>query len=380
MMRTKIKYASAIFMAFIIVIISINIYEPDREQKIRGSIEVLVNEDSYDYLFECANNFMKFNDKTYIKISKINSYNKFDEIIKEMNKNTISIIGQINKFDFEKLEYKDLGYYEEETQLIDTYTKNFASYRITQLQHGNESIGIPLNSRPLALYVREDFLKQYGYKRDDMNTWKDVIAIGKDIYERSGKQIRIINAVGQDYEDLLDLITMELLNDQSANEIKVQVENMIKELKDNNILNLEEGGEFLARISSINAMREIMGIEEYCEWSIGNVPSLEPGTNKFFAADGDNLIIINNNLENSGLIEKFITYVITNNKNTIKYVKQGKFFSSYLYTYKDKEVEEPVKNFVGKSPLVVLSNIEEKTLELSDYDKYIKIKKELRVQ
>lgn len=379
-MKNKIKYAGAIFAAFVVVIISINIYQPNKEQKVRGQIEVLVNEDSYDYLVESANNFMKLNDKTYIKISKIDDYTKFDEIMKAPDKTTLPIIGQINRFDFENLEYKDLGYYEEETELINTYTKNFAKYRISQVKSGDEIIGIPLNSRPLGLYVREDILRQYGYKRDDMNTWKDVIVIGKDIYERSDGKIKIINAIGQDYEDLLDLLTMEFLNDESVDDIKLHVENMIKELKDNNILNFEEGGEFLARISSINAMREIMGIEEYCEWSIGNVPSLDPGTNKFFAGEGDNLIIINQNSENSRLIEKFITYVITNNKDTIKYVKKGNFFSSYLYTYKSKEIEEPVKNFVGKSPLIVLSNIEEKTLELFDYDKYIEVKKELRVQ
>lgn len=379
-MKNKIKYASFIAIAFVIVIISINIYQPNKEQKIRGQMEVLVNEDSYDYLVESANNFMKLNDRTYIKISKIDDYTKFDEIMKAPDKNTVPVIGQINRFDFEKLEYKDLGYYEEETELINTYTKNFAKYRISQVKSDDEIIGIPLNSRPLALYIREDLLRQYGYKRDDMNTWKDVIDIGKDIYERSDGKIKIINAMGQDYEDLLDLLTMELLNDESIDDIKLHVENMIKELKDNNILNLEEGGEFLARISSINAMRDIMGIEEYCEWSIGNVPSLEPGTSKFFAGEGDNLIIINQGSENSRLIEKFITYVITNNKDTIKYVKQGKFFSSYLYTYKSKEIEDQVKNFVGKNPLIVLSNIEEKTLELSDYDKYIEVKKELRVQ
>lgn len=380
-MKNKIKYVVGFFVAFVIVIISINIYQPNKEQKIRGHIEILVNESSYDYLVECANNFMKLNDKAYVLISKIDDYTKIDEAIKDSNKKTSAILGQINRFDFERLQYHDLKYYEEETQLLNTYSKNFANYRNSQVKSGDKAIGIPLNSRPLALYVREDLLSQYGYEGEAMNTWKDVIDIGKDIYERSGKKIKIINAVDKDYEDLLDLLTMELLStDKSNEEIKQEVENMMKELEDNNILNLSDGGEFLARISSINAMREIMSIEQSCEWRALNVPSLEPGTNKFFSGEGDNIIVINQNPDDSRLIEKFITYVITNNKDTIKYVKEGKFFSSYLYTYKNKEIEEPVKNFVGKSPLVVLSNIEEKTLALSDYDKYIKIKKELRMQ
>lgn len=377
-MKNKIKYAVAFFIVLVIVIISINLFQPNKEQKIRGSIEILVNENSYDYLVECANNFMKLNDKISIRISKLDDYKQIDEIIKQSTQLTSGNIAQINRSNLETLEFNDLEYYDEETALLNTYAKNFAKYRLNEVKYGDKTIGIPLNSRPLALYIREDMLKEYGYERDSINTWEDVIDIGKDIYEKSDGKVKMINATGQDYEDLLDLLIMEILNnDKSVDNIKTEVQNKIQELKDNNILNLEDGGAFLARISSINAMGEIMGIDQPCEWSIGNVPSIEPGTNKFFASEGDNLIILNQSDENKALIEKFITYVITNNKETLKYVKQGKFFSSYLYTYNSKEIEEPVKNFVGKSPLVVLSNIEEKTLEIPDYDKYIKVKKML---
>ena len=68
---------------------------------------------------------------------------------------------------------------------------------------------------------------------------------------------------------------------------------------------------------------------------------------------------------------------MTNTQDSIKFVKQGEFFSSYLYTYKSIEIEEPVNNFVGASPLVVLSNVEEKTLPIEEYDKYIKIKQRI---
>jgi multiple sugar transport system substrate-binding protein len=214
-----------------------------------------------------------------------------------------------------------------------------------------------------------------------MNTWEDVINIGKDIYTKSDGKVSIINATGQDYEDLLDLLTMECFSDNnSIDEVKLEVQAIIKRLKENNILNLQDGGEFLARISSINAMKEIMQIKEICMWSVGNVPSIKPGVNKFFASEGDNLLVLNQTADNEKLIEKFITYVITNNKETVKYVKEGKFFSSYLYTYNSKEIEEDVKNFIGKNPLVILSNIEEKTPGISDYEKYIKIKQALRAQ
>jgi multiple sugar transport system substrate-binding protein len=42
-MKNKIKYAVAFSILFVIGIISINLFEPNKEQQIGGSIELLVN-------------------------------------------------------------------------------------------------------------------------------------------------------------------------------------------------------------------------------------------------------------------------------------------------------------------------------------------------
>jgi len=377
-MRNKIKYVVLFFVFLALGIISINLFQPSKEQQVKGNIEILVNENSYDYLVECANDFMKVNDKTVISIRKLENYNQIINTSESAKMKTTNI-AQIDRFNFEQLKLDDHEYYNKDDKLLNNYAKNFSEYRVNQVKYGDNSIGIPLTSRPLAFYIREDMLKEYGFKRESMNTWDDIIKIGKEVYTKSNGKVSIINATGQDYEDLLDLLTMEIFNsDKNVDEMKLEVQAMLKKLKDNNILNLTNGGEFLARVSSLNAMSEIMKIETPCEWSVGNVPSIKPGGNKFFASEGDNLLVLNQNTDNEKLIEKFITYVITNNKQTVKYVKEGKFFSSYLYTYSTKEIEDGIKNFVGKSPLVVLSNVEEKTPKINDYGKYIKVKQELR--
>ncbi|OVE65747.1 sugar ABC transporter substrate-binding protein [Clostridium diolis] len=380
-MKNKIKYAIVFSVLLLIGIVSINLFQPNKEQQVRGNIELLVNENSYEYLVECANNFMKENDRTSISVKKLENYNQIVNNNSEgSTKSKISSIAQIDRFSFDKLKLDNYEYYNKDDKLLSEYAKNFSKYRVAQVKYGDSSIGIPLTSRPLAFYVREDLLKSYGYERDSLNTWDDIIRIGKDIHEKSNGKIFIINATDQDYEDLMDLLTMEILSDgdKSTDVVKSEVQAMMKKLEDNNILNLQNGGEFLARISSINAMKEIAALDVPCTWSVNNVPSLKPGANKFFSSEGDNLLILNQSSENDKLIEKFITYVITNNKEAVKYVKEGKFFSSYLYTYNTKDIEEPVKNFTGKSPLVVLSNIEEKTPIISNYDEYIKIKQEIR--
>ncbi|AQR93239.1 ABC transporter substrate-binding protein [Clostridium saccharoperbutylacetonicum] len=376
-MKNKVKYIIIFSILLVIGIISINLFQPNKEQQVKGTIEIFASEDSYDYLAECANNFMKQNEKALITVTKLKDYSQITSGKQDTKvKNKVVNITQISRSNFEQFKFND---YVNNDKILNDYAKNFSKYRISQVKDGDNYIGIPLTSRPLALYVREDMLKTYGYKRADMNTWDDFITIGKDIYNKSNGTVKILNATGQDYEDLLDLLTMENMNsDKNVEQIKLDVQTMLTNLKNNNILNLEDGGQFLSRISSINGMRELMALKDACEWSTGNVPSIKAGTNKFFAAEGDNLVIVNQDSDNEKLVEKFMTYIITDNDDTVKYVKQGKFFSSYLNTYASKDIEEQRKNFVGNSPLVVLSNIEEKAPEISDYDKYTKVRKELR--
>lgn len=377
-MRNKIKYTIILFVVLAVGIISINLYHPQKEQQVKGHIELVVTDESYDFLTLCANKFMESNSKTTITLSKIDSSSEFESILDNTAKTKLSNIGEIDRFTLENLGIDKLKTYEDENELLNTYEKNFAKYRVNQVKYDGKAIGIPLTSRPLALYIREDMLRQYNYDRGDINTWDDLIKLGKDIFEKSNGTVRILNATGQDYNDLVDLLIMQTMTkDLTEDKVIDNVAAKVDELKNNNILNMYDGGEYLARISSINAMKEIMAIEEDCEWSAGAVPSMHAGTNKFYASDGLNLIILNENADNKNLIDKFITYVMTNTQDSIKFVKDGDFFSSYLYTYKSTEIEEHINNFTGAMPLVVLSNIEEKSLPIDDYDKYIKIKQSL---
>lgn len=372
-MRSKIKFGVIFLFILAAVILSINLNKPDKEQVLKGKIEIIAYENTYDYLVECADKFMELNDKTNVMVKKI--YNK-DEILQEINNNTqITYIAQINRSDFDSMGLEKSNYLEGQDQILNNYSKNFAEYRLGQVKYDDISIGIPFLSRPLALYVREDMLNQYGYSKEEMNTWNDVIKIGMDIYEKSNGKVKIMNATGQDYEDLVSLLTMEYISkDADEEHIKSQVTAMLDDLTNKNILNLYDGEEFLCRISSINAVKEIAAIDVECIWSVENVPSISHGTSKFYASEGDNLVVLNDINENKKLVEKFITYVMTNNSDAVSYVTQGKFFSSYLYTYKNKDIEVMPNNFVGNSPLVILDNIEEKSNCINDYSKYINIR------
>lgn len=374
----KVRY----FIIIIFIVLSIfllnNIRSSNKEENIKGNIVIWANEDTYDYLCEYANLFMESYDKTKIEISLIYSSNYKDKILSSINDNSTPDIIQLSTNESRRLiKENDLRkYISKEKGIVDNYSSNFSVARIKEANDKEGLVGVPLTSRPLALYLREDMLAQYGYTYEDINTWDDLKRVGKDILEKTSGEVRILNGVGQDYEDIISLLVMQAM--EGSND-KGKIEELVKtKLSEiSNIMNTKVDGKFLARISSINSMRELTALDVPCEWTVNNAPAKLNGSNKFYVAEGYNLLVLNESEENSALIKRFLEFLATNTEESIKYVKEGKFFSSYLSTYKNKSIEESIKNFSGKSPLVVMSNIYEKAPEINDYELYLEVKNKI---
>lgn len=374
----KVRY----FFIMLFIVLSIfllnNIRSSNKEENIKGNIVIWANEDTYDYLCEYANLFMKSYDKTKVEVSLIYSSNYKDKILSFINNNSTPDIIQLSTNDSRRLiKENDLRkYISEEKGIVDSYSSNFSVGRIKEANDKEGLVGVPLTSRPLALYLREDMLAQYGYTYEDINTWDDLKRIGEDILEKTSGEVRILNGVGQDYEDIVSLLVMQAMEESNdKGKIEELVKTRLSEIS--NIMNTKVDGKFLARISSINSMRELKALDVPCEWTANNAPAKLNGSNKFYVAEGYNLLVFDESEENSALIKRFLEFLATNTEESIKYVKEGKFFSSYLSTYKNKSIEESIKNFSGKSPLVVMSNIYEKAPEINDYEVYLEVKNKI---
>ena len=374
----KVRY----FFIMLFIVLSIfllnNIRSSNKEENIKGNIVIWANEDTYDYLCEYANLFMKSYDKTKVEVSLIYSSNYKDKILSSINNNSTPDIIQLSTNDSRRLiKENDLRkYISEEKGIVDSYSSNFSVGRIKEANDKEGLVGVPLTSRPLAFYLREDMLAQYGYTYEDINTWDDLKRIGEDILEKTSGEVRILNGVGQDYEDIVSLLVMQAMEESNdKGKIEELVKTRLSEIS--NIMNTKVDGKFLARISSINSMRELKALDVPCEWTANNAPAKLNGSNKFYVAEGYNLLVFDESEENSALIKRFLEFLATNTEESIKYVKEGKFFSSYLSTYKNKSIEESIKNFSGKSPLVVMSNIYEKAPEINDYEVYLEVKNKI---
>ncbi|WP_244833721.1 carbohydrate ABC transporter substrate-binding protein [Clostridium sp. BJN0001] len=372
-MNKKIKIIGFFLALMIIIIMSIFFLRHSDKEKIEGSISIAVNDDMYEYMQDVADKFMLQNQGTNIKIDKISDTASLEDIIKDNTLNYTMV--QINDTKLNKI-YENVNIYSaDENEYIKPYKSNFSKYRL-QKEENQNIIKIPLTSRPLALFINESLLSKYGYTQSDINKWDDIIKIGQEVYQKSEGKVKLLSGTGQNYNDLLDLLLMEYVYTYNDNldedQIKILLDTKFNELKDSNVLTWNKNDKYIARIGSINAVKEISKLEDSENYVAIKVPTLNVGENKNFASEGSNLLLLNNS--NNKLIEKFTTFLVTDNSIAVDYIKKGEFFSSFQSCYKSKEIEEKVNNFNGQSPFLLLANVEEKTPEFNSYKKYISIR------
>lgn len=377
-MKGKIKYILAVILIIIISLTIVNVVENKDEDVAKGSLLIWVQSDSYDYFCKEAEKFKELNAKADIQIVQLYDDTYKSQIEEAIANEKMPDIVQIDSRYIRKIKesYVDLSISQDKS-IINSFYKNYTKSRVEEISDGDNIFGIPITSRPLVLYLRQDILNQYGYRSDEITTWKSLIDMGRDIYARSGGKIKILNAVGKDYDDLVSLLIMQGLESCNKNdEVNAYVSEKIKELEDNNILNKDINDQFIGRISSIKAVKEISAIQEECAWTANNAPARISGGNRFYVTEGENLVILKNSERGMKIAKKFAQYLSNDTNDSIEYLTNGDIFLSYLSCYSNKNIEKPIKNFIGRSPLVIMANIAQKAVPLSDYDLYCNLENE----
>lgn len=375
-MNGKIRTVLIFIITIVVSVVIINYFSDDKHNKITGEITIWANNHTYDYLDELAKDYMKNNKRATIKVENINSNEYFNKIV-NLNKKDVPNIALFNSEELTSLMKEKKIKPEDQSNLINTYKMNFSSSRLQEVMIDGKLIAVPLTSRPLVIYLREDVLKEYGYSSSDINTWNDLVKVSEDIYKKSKGKYRALNGTGQDYNDLRTLLIMQNMQYESdKDKIIKNVEKNLKDFNEKNIITKNNDERYFAKISSINGMKSIEGLETKCIWTANNPPAAKVGSNRFFVAQGENLVVLNN-AEDKELINSFLEYVSNNTNIALKYALNGSLFPSYIYAYKSNKVEEIVKNFEGKSPLVVMSNISKKAPKINNYNLYKEIEGKL---
>lgn len=375
-MKGKIRTVLIFIITIVVSVVIINYFSDDKHNKITGEITIWANNHTYAYLDELANDYMKNNKRAKIKVENINSKEYFNKIV-NLNKKDVPNIALFDSEELTSLMKENKIKPEDQSNLINTYKMNFSSSRLQEVTIDGKLVAVPFTSRPLVMYLREDVLKEYGYSSNDINTWDDLIKVSEDIYKKSNGKYRALNGVGQDYNDLKTLLIMQNMQYESdKDKIIKNVEKNLKDFNEKNIITKNNDESYFAKISSINGMKSIKELETKCIWTANNPPAAKIGSNRFFVAQGENLVVLNAT-EEKELINSFLEYVSNNTNIALKYALDGSLFPSYIYAYKSNKVEETVKNFEGKSPLVAMSNISKKAPKINNYNLYKEIEEKL---
>ena len=243
MKKNIISIISIVICAIIVLIVFGGVIFINDKKKQMGTIIIWADEDEYDYINTVAQQFIMENEDFDIEIEKINSENYKEEIEKAISEDKIPDIIEMDSqeiLEFNNNYKNKLSIYNCEEIIMDNKDE-FNKRSIQDVTIDNNMMAVPYTMNPLVLYLRQDMLKDYNYLPEDIKTWDDLISIGKDIYNKSNKNVKIINAIGKEYNYLVDLLIQQAISEEKdINKAKENVNNMIKQLVDNNILNFDE--------------------------------------------------------------------------------------------------------------------------------------------
>ncbi|GAB6169191.1 hypothetical protein JCM1393_16510 [Clostridium carnis] len=359
-----------IFLACVSLITLLAPYK--RQEIVKGDITVWTSNETYGYFQKIADEFKKSNKRVNIDIINIDKKNYIKEIVNsEYNK-----LPNIALFDFieiEKLKDK-IVMADGNKEIIETYSNNFHKNRLQQVIVDEDYYGIPFTSRPIALYIREDIIKEYGYDIEDINTWKDILNIGTEIYNKTNGEIRIFSY--KDMKDISLLLTAQMISDKSKNNKDI----IIKELNDlynSELVSKYGDSNYLASISSHEMLKVISESDQNVKWICKTPPSINPGENKFYDIGGKSLVVLKRDNSNNEAIKKFIAYSANNKEILGEELRKNNFIPSSVYAYSNKVTKKDIENIENSSPLLILCNIVERAPKIENYDLYKNIIQEI---
>lgn len=202
---------------------------------------------------------------------------------------------------------------------------DFSSEKVSYSTVKGVHYGVPVDSGTVIFAYRTDILEQAGYSIDDMTgvTWDRFDAIGRDVYEKTGKYLLSVNAD----DNSMPYIMMQaegrsVFRDGKPyfadNETLNKVVDMIVQMARDNVLYLADNyseytdqtikGDMVAGVMNGNWI--IPTIESVSmnsgKWEITSLPTFSG--KEGYAANGGSSLYITSNCHDNKLARDFLTY------------------------------------------------------------------------
>lgn len=359
-MRNIKKNIIILIMIILLVLSMYKVFKIINNKDLDGNIDIITNAENYAYLKESAEKFMSINKKSKINVTQ---YNK-DEIIGYLNKvpnvenETILImldsktLRSLNDDSLEHISYQD--------NIIDSYSKNFNLWRLNELKKGEHYLGIPIQSNPQFLIIREDILNQYGYKSEDIRSWNELIYLYKDIDSKSNSEISLFSY------DLTTIDEIEKIIIYQGGTIN-QAEEITNIIKDDNLMGK---GTPLCYIANKNNYKNIINNNLKKSLKLTMIPAIVVGGNRAVSFDGDNIVALKSEYERQEVANRFLRFLIDNqNLISIDVLNNEGFFPSSRAFYNNTVIDKEFEEINNQKVLSIMTNIVNRVPDTTDYDR-----------
>ncbi|MEQ8197262.1 MAG: ABC transporter substrate-binding protein [Clostridiaceae bacterium] len=358
-MRIKMKYIIITISLLITAsLFYVNIKMTNLKQ-LTGSIIIWASKENFRYLNDSAKEFMNTNKKVTITVKEKSE----DEVINYMEAGNASLespsVVTINSRDLRNLNDAGKSKINDAGDIMNEYGKNFNSWRINEVTINNDVLAVPLENDPVFLFFRKDILEEYGYKAENIRTWKELLDISRDIKNRSQGTVSLFNYSDITLESIKNIMFYQQIEADKVNEI-------IDTIKNDNLMGK---GAVIAHVATKDNYKTI--IDEYPENSLtaAMLPSLEIGGNRAAVMDGEDVAIIKNSNETNELAISFITFSVSNQTLMEKYLKESDFFPSSTAFYKNSIIDTDFSKVNNEKIWSLMVNICNRNNAVQDYKK-----------
>lgn len=216
---------------------------------------------------------------------------------------------------------------------VDVNWADFGAEKLDYSTVEGKHFGFPVDNGTVIFAYRTDLLAEVGKTIDDMTgiTWKDFIAVGEEVYAKTGKYLLCMDGDGNDliymmaqaegvsqFKDGKPYIT--------ENETVKEIVRLIVEMAQKKVLYLANDwsdytdqaiqGDMVAGVMNGNwIIPTIKKVEaNNGKWEITSLPTINGGEG--YASNGGSSLYLTSNCQNPELAKKFLAYTFGGSKET----------------------------------------------------------------
>jgi lactose/L-arabinose transport system substrate-binding protein len=248
------------------------------------------------------------------------------------------------------------------------YAKQFDPNKWSLVQNGTKVLGLPWDSAPVGLFYRKDILENAGIDLDEIQTWEDWYQAGIKLKAATNGKMKLMTGVTSKTDDLY----MYMLQQQGLSifdakgQISISNPKSIKTLsllqkmvKSGLIYDTPNGKpDILNAAKQEKAASLLEGVwftglfadqlpEQKGKWRVMMPPSFEPNLIQT-GNIGGSFLVVSKTSKYPKIAYSFIENALATTKGQLTMFKHYALFPSYMPSYQDASLNQPVQYFGGQ--------------------------------